>query len=641
MRYATMQKESGLAAPSARHLTAALLAAVSLAALGGSGCNALEDEPPAILVAPEVTPYFNETGTREGNQYDTWSDESLIAMLDSAEGSIDAAIYGFSNRSIIDAILRAHDRGVIVRAAGDARHFAYGDRGYQALQRQHVPMQLGNQYHIMHNKFFVIDGLYTFVGTGNITTTGFQRNNNNWVLIESPRVAADFAAEFEQMFSGLFSTAKKRLNNGNTYRVGDTTVEVYFSPQEDAMGRILEEVEKATDNIHFTIFAFTKDQVGSLFITKHREFQAYNRAQDAADLPVINVDDGPMQPKKVVGILDRSQIHGNFLYHEVYRMIGAGVPMKLDANEASYIPGDYQAGGGRLHSKTMIIDRGTPNARVLTGSFNWSSAATIANDETLLILRGERITEEYYQEFVRLWKKSKSIETGMCNYLVDYADIGKPKCADEVDPGDVIISEVFWDGWNDQTDPSDHTGFRDDIMNDEFIELYNTTNDYIDLSLWTITNGDDFKVGFTPGTVIGPREYFLVLDHNIAVYSDAFPQRGVHGFRNGDYVMNLANDPRFPRMNLKDSSLLLELKDTRSRVIDQAGDGGIPFYGGVDPNGQDQVNRSMERIINGGEGGDGTARRSWKASGVSVGGENVNPEFREFMLATPGEANSR
>ena len=82
-------------------------------------------------------------------------------------------------------------------------------------------------------------------------------------MIDSPEVAADFTAEFEQMFDGRFGYAKYAIDNGNYYRVGDTDVEVYFSPQEDAMGRILEGVQNATESVEFFIFAFTKDQLGS------------------------------------------------------------------------------------------------------------------------------------------------------------------------------------------------------------------------------------------------------------------------------------------------------------------------------------------------------------------------------------------
>lgn len=607
-------------------------------------CNAFSADELDTIGTPKVWAYFNATGTREGNARDIRPVDLMVERIDSATGTLDVCVYGFSNQEIIDAVVRAHYRGVEVRVVGDARHFAYNERGYRQIQENHIPIQVGNQFHIMHNKFFIIDDLFVFVGTGNITGTGFERNNNNWLLIDSPHVAADFKAEFEQMWSGKFSTAKERQNNGTTYEVGDSIVEVYFSPQEDAMGRIQEELDKATHNIHFTIFAFTKDQVGSRFIGKHREFSQYNEEQGASDLPVISLDGSPMRPKKVVGILDRSQVHGNFLYHEVYRLMAHQVPMRMDANENSRLPGDYQAGGGRLHSKTMIIDYGTPDARVLTGSFNWSSSATIANDEVMLVLRGERIVEEYYQEFLNIWAQSKTISDAVCNYLVDYdpATGDGPKCAKDVEPGDIVISEVGWFGWNGLKDPSDHSGSRDSIDNDEFIELYNTTDEPINLSLWTITNGFDFSVGFTPGTVIHPGQYFLILDHNIEPYSDVNPQRGNHAFQNGDFVMNLANDPRFPRLNIKDASMDLRLVDTLGRVIDSAGNGSSPFAGG--PVIQDRAvvaSRSMERVFEGGTPReDGTARSSWKATSVQEGGANVNEEFRSKVLATPGEPNS-
>ncbi len=621
---------------------------MSLVAFGATittGCNMIEGDPNAVG-EPRVQAIFNHTGSRQDNKQDILADEYLIDRINSAQGTIDAAIYGFSNRNILNALIDAHLRGVKIRVAGDARHFGYNERGYRLMQQHHIPLQVGNEYHIMHNKFFIIDDYYVFAGTGNITTTGFERNDNNWVLIESPLVAADFKAEFIQMFNGKFSTSKERINNGNTYTVGDTTVEVYFSPQEDAMGRILEELEKVDTNIYFTIFAFTKDQIGSQFINKHRQFESELSENELA-LPVFSTDPNVnTRPKVVTGILDRSQVQGNYLYHEVYRLLASGVPMMMDANENSYLPGDYQAGGGRLHSKTMILDRGTPNARVLTGSFNWSSAATIANDEVLLILRGEEITEQYYRAFEELHAISKSAEIAMCNYMAGYAETGLPLCADQVDPGDVIISEVHWMGWNGITDQADHTGrFRDELTDDEFFELYNASEVPINLSLWTLSNGSDFKMGFTPGTVIQPGEYFLVLDHNIQQYSDAAQLDGEVAFLNPDFVVNTANDPRFPRLNIKDSNMNLLLKDSRGRVIDQAGDGGMPFAGGAITTEDGTVNDivgtvSMERIINNGTAGAGDDPASWKACSLSEGGTYVSDSFKSRIIATPGEANS-
>jgi phosphatidylserine/phosphatidylglycerophosphate/cardiolipin synthase-like enzyme len=580
-----------------------------------------------------VEVFFNAPGTRKGTEYNRLPAEFAAERIDAAKVSVDAAVYGFNHRLIIAALVRAHLRGVKVRIVGDAGEYARGSRGYGAMEDYRIPMQLGNQFHIMHDKFFVIDGRFVFVGTGNISHSEFERNNNNWLILDSAPLSDLFTAEFEQMFAGRFSAAKKPLEMVNGFQIGDTFVEVFFSPQDDAMGKILEELAKVDTSVHFTIFAFTKDQVASRFVEKHVAFEAYNRANNLQDTDLLDP-----RRKRVVGVLDRSQLHGNGQYHQGYRLAANGVPMRMDGNENSAMPGDYQAGGGRLHAKTMILDEGTPNARVITGSFNWSSAATISNDEVLLVLHGERITDQYMDEFRKIWSQGKELSQSMCNYMVDKESL---RCGSEVRPGDVVISEVHWDGWNAQRDPSDHTGnFRSDVTNDQFIELYNRTDKPVNLSMWTLSNGHDVIMGFTPGTVIMPGQHYLVLDHNTVPLSERDPQRGVHAFLNPDFVLNTANDPRFRRLNFKSAYMNIILRDVRAEVIDRAGDGGPPFYGGR----QGDMNYSIERVFTGAnEVGDGTQRSSWRQStGVNGrGGENVAESFRDFIIATPGQANSQ
>ena len=583
---------------------------------------------------PVVRPFFNIPGTNREARSTNYSDDLLVQMIDGANARIDFSVMGFTRPSIIEALERAFHRGVALRFVGNGRHITYGGGGYAAMDALGVPMVVGNMYHIMHNKFFIVDGRYVVTGTGNITSTGFERNDNNWVLIDSPQVAQDFTNEFEQLFSGRFGHAKERIDDGNIYTVGDTTLELYFSPQEDAMGRILEAIQGAQHSVHFYIFAFTKDEVGSAFIDRHLEFEDYNRCCDpsrtgeiapneAAGCEARFTCESTFVPREVRGVIDRSQLHGNGPYHEAYRLITWDINMRLDGNESSYQAGDYQAGGGRLHSKTMIIDAGTPDALVLTGSFNWSSSATVANDETLVVLRGAEMSNLYLDQFESLWQRGSFIG-------VDHSDPGGT-----ISPGDIVFNEIHWDGWNGEHDPADFGG--DDVSNDEFIELLNTTDRTIDLSMWTIATAEDFAVGLYPGTVIGPYERFLILDHNLAPYQDLVPHEAGGAFFNGDFVMNIANDQRFLRMNLHNAQFKLNLLDPRGNVIDSAGNGGPPFVGGRNEEGGRIINRSMERlhpIL------PGDLPGSWEACSLETGGEWVREEYRGIIRATPGEPNS-
>jgi hypothetical protein len=339
----------------------------------------------------------------------------------------------------------------------------------------------------------------------------------------------------------------------------------------------------------------------------------------------------PFRRRYVRGVIDRSQLHSNGPYHELYRLVSFGVPIRLDGNDNSFQPGDYQAGGGRLHAKTMVFDAQLPTAYVLSGSFNWSTSATQSNDETMLVVHEQRIALQFAEFFQYLWDVSRKLGE---NWVGDPQGVGV---------GSVIINEVHWDGYNGDREPN-----GDFTSNDEFIELLNTTPFPIDMSLWSIATDDDFVVGLYPGTVIGPYERFLIAGHNTETFQDAVPQFEGGAFQFPDFVMNIANDQRFLRLNLNGSQMRLRLLDARGVQLDEAGNGGPAFAGGRYVAADDVTRvQSMERrhrdctglsdctpIL------DGSQASSWYASEVEAGGSHVRESYRSFILATPGEPNS-
>jgi phosphatidylserine/phosphatidylglycerophosphate/cardiolipin synthase-like enzyme len=550
-----------------------------------------------------VDVFFNDPGTRKENLWESDAVAIMIDVIDRTRATLDFAVMGFNRGEVIDAIIRAHDRGVKVRMVGDSDHLY--NSGYQRILERHIPMVTGNGAHIMHDKFLISDERFLYSGTANWSDTDLRHNSNNFVLIDSPAVSADFAAEFQQMFDGKFGHMKEEILNGRSYTVGDTEVEVWFSPNEDAMGRILEYVDAAKESVRFTIFAFTKDQVGSSFIRKQDQFALWD-AQDGVDIA-----NTPFQERRsVAGVIDQSQLHSNGQYHEVFRLLGAGIPLKMDGNDNSKHPGDYQAGGGRLHSKTMVIDAHGEDPVVITGSFNWSASATVSNDEFLLVLKGARVAKLFDDYFNLLW--------------ADGRRMGSTHVSDgDVDPGDVVINEVHWYGVHSE----DEDGF------DEFIELRNMTDEDINLDLWQIANADDFVVGLPPGSTIPANGLFTIVDHVLEPYQDGVPQDEGSAFLTGDLIVNSFNDNRQARLYLKDGILDLRLKDPEGTILDLAGDGGAAFAGG--PIGGKVY--SMERNSSP---GDGSLSSSWYTCEAATGGSNVNPDFRSEIIATPGETNS-
>ncbi len=567
-----------------------------------------------------VDVYFNDPGARLDTIWKSDAVAIMVELIDSSRATLDFAVMGFSHETVVDAMVRAFDRGVKVRMVGDAGHLY--NSGYQRMLERHIPMVTGNDPHIMHDKFMIVDGRFIFSATANWTPTDLEHNSNNFVAIDSPFVAADFQAEFDQMWEGRFGHQKVENDNGRVYEVGDTTVEVWFSPNEDAMGRILELVDAAEESIRFTIFAFTKDQVGSAFIRKQEEFVRKDLV-DGVD-PALDFH----ERRSVAGVIDQSQLHSNNQYHEVYRLLGAEIPLRMDGNDASKQPGDYQAGGGRLHSKTMVIDAYGDNPLVITGSFNWSASATQSNDEFLMVFRGKRVAQEFDDYFDYLWRNGRRMGR-------DFVGEELPGTDYVLQPGDLTLNEIMWYGAH----PNDVDGF------DEFIELKNHTGHDIELDLWQISNPDDFVLGFPPGSTIPANGLFTVVDHVVETYQDGAPQDEGTAYVTGDLVVNAFNDNRQSRLYLKDTALELFLLDPAATLMDVAGDGGPPFAGG--PDGGDSL--SMERLN---PAGDGADPASWGDCIATEGGAWVNPDpvvvddpngdtYRDIIIATPGEPNSR
>jgi len=571
-----------------------------------------------------VDVYFNDPGARLDTIWRSDAVAIMIELIDSSQATLDFAVMGFSHVDVVDAMIRAYDRGVQVRMVGDSGHLY--NSGYKRLIERHIPVVTGNDAHIMHDKFMIVDGRFLFAATANWTPTDLEHNSNNFVSIDSPFVCADFQAEFDQMWDGAFGHQKVHNDNGRVYNLGDTEVEVWFSPNEDAMGRILELVDAAEESVRFTIFAFTKDQVGSAFIRKQEEFVR----KDLED--GISLDADFRDRRSVAGVIDQSQLHSNGQYHEVYRLLGAEIPLRMDGNDASKQPGDYQAGGGRLHSKTMVLDAYGENPVVITGSFNWSASATQSNDEFLMVFKGPRIAQEFDGYFEYLYKNGRRMGRDFIDEEVSDGYILKP--------GDITINEIMWYGAH----LADVDGF------DEFIELKNHTPYDIELDLWQLSNPDDFVLGFPPGSTIPGNGLFTVVDHVVEAYQDGAPQDQGTAYTTGDLVVNAFNDNRQARLYLKDSAQEIFLLDPEAKLMDTVGDGGPPFGGG--PNGYGGI--SMERLDPPGDGADPS---SWADCVAPEGGINVNPAliptdievaqqplevtYKEVIIATPGEPNSR
>jgi len=128
------------------------------------------------------------------------------------------------------------------------------------------------------------------------------------------------------------------------------TVQVAFTPWDNAEGLIIDGIRRAKHQILVQAFSFTSRALANALMAAKRR---------GVDVQVM---------------ADREQTFSGEA-SRIPDLAQAGIPVMLELR--------YQS----AHNKVMVMDAGTADAAVITGSYNWTYAAQYKNAENVLILR--------------------------------------------------------------------------------------------------------------------------------------------------------------------------------------------------------------------------------------------------------------
>jgi len=299
--------------------------------------------------------------------------QMFLQEINSAQKSIDIATYGWVSIDELDEALKnAVERGVKFRFVYD---YSAKDNYYpDSVKISRLAVEAKNDLiagdsklteYLMHNKFMVFDNKKVVTGSLNYSKTDFSEFNSNVIFfVDSPQLAQIYTAEFEQMLKGKFHTQKKKNGLSKKIFLADSSVEVYFSPQDEV---ITKQVVTYLDNAQKYIYM-------PIFVLTHKEIEkALLRAQArGVDVKII---------------VDATNVFAKASSVKMLR--DSGVLVKVE-NFA-----------GKLHSKSIIID----DEYILSGSMNFSYSGENRNDENMLILKNSRLSSFYREYFEYLWNK--------------------------------------------------------------------------------------------------------------------------------------------------------------------------------------------------------------------------------------------
>ena len=311
--------------------------------------------------------YFTDPVTiKDPAQWQNSIEGRLIEKISAAKSTIHIASFEFGLTPVAEALIDAKQRGVDVRWVTDDEHGleadAEPDRGqFARLQQRGIEVRSDSRSALMHNKFWIFDGQTVWTGSTNVTVSGIYQQNNNAVVVHSPEVAAIYEREFAEMWEGQYGPKSPSTADQQSVVVNGTPIQVYFSPEDDVMNRIIPIVRGAQSSIRFLAFSFTDYPLAQAMIDRA------GRGVDAAGVY-----------EKVGSETESSELRTFFC---------AKVPVRQDGNPRF------------LHDKLIVVD----NRYVITGSFNFSTNATESNDENVVIIDNPDIANLYMQEFGRIW----------------------------------------------------------------------------------------------------------------------------------------------------------------------------------------------------------------------------------------------
>ncbi|MCF8381598.1 MAG: T9SS type A sorting domain-containing protein [Bacteroidales bacterium] len=346
----------------------------------------------------EIRVSFNRTlnNTEETGSPELYSSnlaDSIIKYINQASETLDIALYDFTNHSsqsdtrnasIVEAINAAYLRGVDVRLITDAN---VSNDILDSLLLSEIHSLEASHAGIMHQKFIVadyqsIENSWIVTGSTNPNYNNLVLDYNNLIAIQDQSLAKAYHNEFNEMWGGSdllpdllesrFS-ADKTDNTPHYFSVSGKRVELYFSPSDHTTSKISDALQAAETSVDFAMMAFTEDVLGNSLVS---DFNNQIRVR---------------------GIIDYVEYSGS----EFDKLLNAGIEVYDFANS----DGSGWPDASTLHHKFAIVDAGTANGTVITGSHNWTASAESRNDENTLIIHDQEISSLFLKEVERIEKQ--------------------------------------------------------------------------------------------------------------------------------------------------------------------------------------------------------------------------------------------
>jgi phosphatidylserine/phosphatidylglycerophosphate/cardiolipin synthase-like enzyme len=328
----------------------------------------------------------------------------ILAFLRDADrrgSAIHAAIYEMNDQELLDALKPFGSRGHVLLGNGSAtRPTVAQDLSSAGLDVKHRDLSHhGRSSPSVHNKFVVESNVLgnasrVLTGSTNWTTTGLCTQLNNVLIVEDTVIASRYLDQWGKLVAAGddLPTSLKTTNSNPTT---NNNISVYFAATqgEAEFKPVLDLIAGAKEGALFLMFMPGQSPLLDALLNRVEKNDIYVRGVVSSITPSVNGD-----ITKVGGQVVKSGAPPQSFHDDVPIPSGIGENGKPSWAETEFNVKEML--GAHLmaivHSKAIVIDPFSDQCAVITGSHNFSAAASAKNDENLVIVRGNKRLAQAY-----------------------------------------------------------------------------------------------------------------------------------------------------------------------------------------------------------------------------------------------------
>ena len=124
----------------------------------------------------------------------------ILSLVREANKSVKVAIFSFTHEELADELVKADIKGLNVEVLVERRQRNVQNSQYERLKGFGIDIKVDGNKNNMHNKFIVIDEKIVITGSPNFSFSGYNRNDENMLIIYNRNLAQKYIKEFDRLF---------------------------------------------------------------------------------------------------------------------------------------------------------------------------------------------------------------------------------------------------------------------------------------------------------------------------------------------------------------------------------------------------------------------------------------------------------